>query len=161
MEWRVVNDQVSSGAGEFGRRLYRLGQNWRRQIDQDMRQFGLTDATWRPLYYLGRFGDGMRQTDLAVALDIEGPSLVRLLDALERQGLVERLGDADDRRVKTTRMTEAGRVLYEQVAAVYNRISQQMLGDVSEADIAACHRAFEQVEAALSRLQPASPSQES
>ena len=53
----------------------------------------------------------MRQTDLAAALDIEGPSLVRLLDALERQGLVERCGEPDDRRVKTLRMTPAGHAM--------------------------------------------------
>ena len=103
-----MDEQGLSGSGDFGRRLFRLGQNWRRQLDQQMRQFGLTDATWRPLLYLGRLGDGMRQTDLAAALDIEGPSLVRLLDALERQGLVERCGEPDDRRVKTLRMTPAG-----------------------------------------------------
>jgi MarR family transcriptional regulator for hemolysin len=140
---------VRPGVEEFGRRMFRLGQNWRRQVDQEMRQFGLTDATWRPLYYLGRFGDGMRQTDLAAALDIEGPSLVRLLDALERQGLVERLGDADDRRVKTTQVTAAGRELYEKVAAAYRRISTTLLADVTDADIAICHRVFGQVEAAL------------
>ncbi|UPG70899.1 hypothetical protein MVG78_09605 [Roseomonas gilardii subsp. gilardii] len=49
-----------------------------------MRRLGLSDGTWRPLLYLGRMGGGIRQTDLAGALGIEGASLVRLLDALER-----------------------------------------------------------------------------
>ena len=84
----MVRRQTFS-AVDFGRRLYRLGQNWRRQVDGRVRQFGLTDATWRPLLHLGRFGDGVRQTDLAASLAIEGPSLVRLLDALERTGLIE------------------------------------------------------------------------
>ena len=152
----VVSQPGRAGVEEFGRRLFRLGQNWRRQIDLEMRQFGLTDATWRPLYYLGRFGDGMRQIDLAAALDIEGPSLVRLLDALERQGLVERLSDSDDRRVKTMRVTETGRVLYEQVAAAYNRMSTRLLAHVSDADIAACHRVFGQLEQAMGQVPPAS-----
>ena len=38
-------EQGLPGSGDFGRRPFRLGQNWRRQLDQQMRQFGLTDAT--------------------------------------------------------------------------------------------------------------------
>jgi MarR family transcriptional regulator, transcriptional regulator for hemolysin len=136
-------------AEDFGRRLFRLGQNWRREIDIRMRGFGLTDATWRPLYYLGRFGDGMRQTDLAAALAIEGPSLVRLLDALERQGLVERHAEPDDRRVKTLRMTPAGHATYQQLAMVYAEVSDRLLSEVSDAEIEVCLRVFGLIERAL------------
>jgi MarR family transcriptional regulator for hemolysin len=137
---------------DFGRRLFRLGQLWRRHIDVRMRVFGLTDATWRPLFYLGRFGDGMRQTDLASALTIEGPSLVRLLDALERQGLVERHAEPDDRRVKTLRMTEAGRATYQQLAVVYAEVSDRLLAGVSDAEIVVCLRVFGLIERALGPL---------
>jgi len=147
-------DAMRPGTEDFGRRLFRLGQNWRRHVDMAMQQFGLTDATWRPLFYLGRFGDGMRQKDLAAVLDIEGPSLVRLLDALERQELVERCGEAEDRRTKTLRMTAAGRAMYRKLDVVYRRISNQLLHDVSDADIQACTRAFGQIEAAMAGLTP-------
>ena len=48
-------------------------------VDAELQAFGLTDATWRPLAYVGRLGGGVRQKELAIALAIEGPSLVRLL----------------------------------------------------------------------------------
>src|ERR1700744_6129250 len=92
-------------ATEFARQVYRVATAWRREIDQRVRAFGLTDATWRPLLYLGRVGYGVIQTDLAATLTIESPSLVRLIDALERAGLVERLEDTDDRRSKRLWMT--------------------------------------------------------
>jgi MarR family transcriptional regulator for hemolysin len=69
----------------------------------------------------------MRQTDLAAALDIEGPSLVRLLDALERQGLVVRCGEPDDRRVKTLHMTAAGHAMYTVLAATNQRVADHLL----------------------------------
>jgi MarR family transcriptional regulator for hemolysin len=144
-----MDDFIRSGADDFGPRLSRLGQNWRRQVDAEIRTFGLTDATWRPLFYLGRYGDGMRQNDLASALDIEGPSLVRLLDALEKQSLVERCIDAEDRRVKTLRMTPKGEAAYSRIVAVYRRVSEQALRNVSDADIAVCNRVFDRIEAAL------------
>ncbi len=140
------------GTEDFGRSLFRLGQAWRRQMDVAMQQFGLTDATWRPLFYLGRFGDGMRQKDLAATMDIESPSLVRLLDALERQGLVERRDEADDRRAKTLHLTPAGRAAYKHLAVVYYRISNRILQRISDADIATCKRVFAQIGAAMADL---------
>ena len=47
-----------------------------------------------------RLGDGVRQKELATALSIEGPSLVRLLDNLERRGFIERREDETDRRAR-------------------------------------------------------------
>jgi MarR family transcriptional regulator for hemolysin len=137
---------------DFGRRLYRLGQNWRRQVDVRVRQFGLTDATWRPLLHLGRFGDGVRQTHLAASLAIEGPSLVPLLDALERTGLLERREDADDRRSKTLRLTSAGLETYQKLAVEYDAIGRALLKDITNADIEVCERVFDRIESNVARI---------
>src|SRR5258708_19911290 len=83
---------------DFGFTLARLSRRLRQAVDAELRTFGLTDATWRPLAYVGRLGGGVRQKELATALGIEGPSLVRLLDSLERRGLIERREDERDRR---------------------------------------------------------------
>lgn len=147
----MVRRQTFS-AIDFGRRLYRVGQNWRRQVDGRVRQFGLTDATWRPLLHLGRFGDGVRQTDLAVSLAIEGPSLVRLLDALERAGLLERREDADDRRSKTLRLTSAGLETYRKLAVEYEAIGRTLLKGITAADIEVCERVFDRMESNLARV---------
>ncbi len=147
-------DEQSFSAGDFGRRLFRLGQNWRRGIDVRMRQFGLTDATWRPLLHLGRFGDGMRQTDLAAALDIEAPSLVRLLDALENAGLVERREDKDDRRSKIVQLTETGRQAFAQSWAEYVTINDEVVAGISAADLASCNRVFAQIERNMTQAAP-------
>jgi MarR family transcriptional regulator for hemolysin len=131
---------------DFGRRLFMLSQSWRHDINERMRRFGLTDATWRPLLQLGQFGDGVRQTDLAAVLEIEGPSLVRLLDALERAGLLERHNDAGDRRTKTLRMTEAGTATYQRVSKEYDRAVRLLLEGITDADLQATARLFNTVE---------------
>ena len=139
----MADDHIK--ATEFGRQVYRLSSAWRREIDQRVRRFGLTDATWRPLLYLGRLGDGVRQTDLAAALAIEDPSLVRLVDALERTGLVERLEDADDRRSKRLWMTKAGRETYAEVAAIHARLADAFVKDVSAAELDLCYSVLDRV----------------
>jgi MarR family transcriptional regulator, transcriptional regulator for hemolysin len=132
-------------ATEFARQVYRVATAWRREIDQRVRAFGLTDATWRPLLYLGRMGDGVRQTDLAATLTIENPSLVRLIDALERAGLVERLEDTDDRRSKRLWMTAAGRETYAKVAAIHARLADNFVKDVSGAELDLCYSVLDRV----------------
>ena len=70
---------------EFGLLVARLSRRLRQAVDAEMRLIGLTEATWRPLIYLRSLGEGVRQKELATAMSIEGPSLVRLLDSLERR----------------------------------------------------------------------------
>jgi MarR family transcriptional regulator for hemolysin len=123
---------------EFGLQVARLGQRLRRTVDTELSAFGLTDATWRPLYHLGRMGNGVRQKDLARALSIEGPSLVRLLDNLERAGLIARREDPDDRRAKGVHMTEAGQRIYQRVVNTVEAIENRILGDIPETDVATC-----------------------
>ena len=139
---------------DIGVWLVQLGRRWRRTLDHELVGYGLTDATWRPLVYLGRLGDGIRQTELAEALGIKGPSLVRLLDNLERDGLIVRHEDQGDRRAKILTMTAAGRQVYEQVVAVTDRVAERLLGDAEEAELAAVRRLFNRLDAALRPPEP-------
>jgi MarR family transcriptional regulator for hemolysin len=139
----MADDPVA--ATELGRQIYRLSTAWRREIDLRVRAFGLTDATWQPLLYLGRLGDGVRQTDLAAALMIENSSLVRLIDALERAGLVERLEDPEDRRSKRLWMTPSGRQIYAQVAAVHRSLAEAFVSEVSAAERELCYSVLDRI----------------
>src|ERR1700744_5953504 len=88
--------------------LVRLARLYRKAIDQALTGLGLSDALALPVVVLGRRAGGMRQNQLADDMGMEGPSLVRLLDRLVADGLVERLEDATDRRAKIVRLTAAG-----------------------------------------------------
>ncbi len=134
---------------QIGVQLIQLGRGWRRVLDEELAGYGLTDATWRPLFHLGRLGDGIGQTELAEALGIQGPSLVRLLDNLERDGLIVRRENQDDRRAKILAMTEAGRRIYQQVQAVTERVADRLLDGADAADLAAVVRMFDLLGAAL------------
>jgi MarR family transcriptional regulator for hemolysin len=129
--------------------MSRLGAAWRREIDQDLHRFGLTEATWRPILMLGMLAPPVRQTDLARALDIEAASLVRLLDVLERQGLIERAADIRDRRSNLISITESGARIYRQVYEACEAISSRLLGAVSAQERALCETVFDRIEQAL------------
>ena len=76
------------------------------------------------------------QQDLARAVGIEGPTLTRHVDALERDGLVTRQRDTGDRRAVRVELTPAGEQLHgELLKAViaFNRRLRRGLDD-AEAD---------------------------
>jgi MarR family transcriptional regulator for hemolysin len=141
----------------FGFRIARLARRLRQAVDAELGAYGLTEATWRPLVYVARLGAGVRQKELATALGIEGPSLVRLLDGLERRGLIERRADGTDRRARGIYLTPAGRALERRVAKVSNAVQRRVLADVAPADLAACDRAFAVMEGALDGAAAAAP----
>jgi MarR family transcriptional regulator for hemolysin len=55
------------------------------------------------------------QLQLARSLGIEGPTLTRHLDGMERAGLVERRRDPNDRRAVQVELTDAGRQLHDRL----------------------------------------------
>ena len=120
-----------------------------RRFDSELRGFGLTEATWRPLAYVGRLGEGVRQKELATALGIEGPSLVRSLDALQRRGLIERREDGADRRARGIYLTTAGRELQDRVLKISEAVQERLLAQAEPADLEACARVFQAIERSL------------
>jgi MarR family transcriptional regulator for hemolysin len=134
---------------DFGFNVARLARRLRQAVDAELQAFGLTDATWRPLAYVGRLGGGVRQKELAIALGIEGPSLVRLLDSLERRGLIERRENESDRRARGIHLTRAGRDLAVRVAKVGTEIQARLLASVPAADLEICQRVLANIERQL------------
>ncbi|HEX6663721.1 MAG TPA: MarR family transcriptional regulator [Gaiellaceae bacterium] len=70
---------------------------------------GLTINDYEALLHLSRADEGrMRRVDLAGMLLLTPSGVTRLLDGLEKAGLVERGSCASDRRVTYAILTEAG-----------------------------------------------------
>jgi MarR family transcriptional regulator for hemolysin len=134
---------------DFGYRVSRIARRLRQAVDSELAAFGLTEATWRPLAYVGLLGEGVRQRELAAALGIEGPSLVRLLDSLERRGLIERREHKGDRRVRGIYLTTSGRELQRRVLRVSESVQMRLLAAVPQADLKVCARVFGIIEQAL------------
>ena len=89
----------------FGFLLNDVARLLRTAYDRRIKALGLTRSQWWVLTHLFR-GDGVSQTELAETLEIEKPTLGRLLDRLEAKGWVRRDHDARDRRVWRVHLTE-------------------------------------------------------
>ena len=89
----------------FGFILHDVARLLRTTFDRRVKSLGLTRSQGWVLNYLFR-NDGMTQSDLADLLQIEKPTLGRLLDRLEAKGWVRREADATDRRVRRVFLTD-------------------------------------------------------
>lgn len=99
----------------------------RRDFDRRAAALGVTRAQWRVLARLGR-QDGLRQVELADALDVEPITLCRMIDRLADAGLVERRRDEQDRRAWRIHLThKAGPVLDR-----LREVGEIFLGDALE-----------------------------
>lgn len=124
----------------IGSNLSRTGRLMRIRLDERLLPLGLTQAKWLILLYLSRNGGVMPQKDIADCVGVEGPTVVRVLDALERMGFIERREQPADRRAKDVRLTPQASTVLEEIAKVTERFRQEMWAGVSDEDLAAYER---------------------
>jgi DNA-binding MarR family transcriptional regulator len=89
----------------FGFILHDVARLLRITYDRRVKDLGLTRSQWWVLTHLYR-NDGITQSELAEMLELEKPSLGRLLDRLEAKGWVRRAADPQDRRAKRVFLTD-------------------------------------------------------
>lgn len=131
--------------GAFGLVLVEMAHKWRRVLDGRLRPKGMSQATWRTLLFISHAESDPLQKDIAIAAGIEGPSLVRLLDALERDGLIERRVVPTDRRGKTVHLTPAGGTTVRDLQSVADDVRARLLEGIPEDQLIACMGVFEAI----------------
>lgn len=94
-------------------------------------QFDLTEQQWRVLRALWE-RDARPLVALAEATLIQAPSLVGIVDRLQRNGLVERRRSDLDRRVVRVRLTAAGAALEAHVTPLVDAAYADLEGLVSQ-----------------------------
>lgn len=126
--------------------LSRASRKMRALFDARVKERGLTLSRARTLLILSKH-PGLNQRELAEELDIETPTLVRLLDGMEKQGFIERRNVEGDRRAKQIAMTLAGEQAAEEVLSLARELRMDLLHGVSEEDMATAVRVLRAITA--------------
>jgi len=125
--------------------LFNTRNRIRFAFDEKFKPKGITDATWRTLFYLRQEGNGVNQKELARTMGIEGPSLVRLLDNLSDKDLILRKIDSSDRRSKTIHLSKSASKLLMKLDQLALEARQEILGDIPARDIQTCIEVFNKI----------------
>jgi MarR family transcriptional regulator for hemolysin len=139
----------------FGALLALAARQWRRGVDRGLEPFGLTEATWLPLIRLARAPEAMRQKELAASLSLDSSAVVRLLDALQEAGLIERREEDTDRRAKSIVLTKAGQAMVDKVEDSARAVRDGALAGLSAQDIATTTRVLQHICRRLAAMEDA------
>jgi DNA-binding MarR family transcriptional regulator len=124
----------------------------RREANKRAAILGATKAQWRVLARLSRSGDGLRQIELADALDVEPITLCRMIDRLEEAKLVERRRDETDRRAWRLFLTPEAAPVLVKLEAMGMAFHSDILAGVTQADREAALRVLETVRHNLDQI---------
>lgn len=124
--------------------LVLTGRKLRKRFNARVVELGLTYPRARALAVLSR-SHGPTQSELACELELEGPTVVRLLDGMERLGLIERCNVEGDRRAKHIRLTEHGETQAKVVGGITLEIRDDLLAGISDEEMRIALKVLERV----------------
>lgn len=94
----------------------------------------ITIEQWSVLYHLWKL-DGLSQQQLCDATFRDKPSITRLVDNLEKLGLVKRVSSKEDRRINKIYLTNQATALQEQTMELANQTLNEALAGVSNGQV--------------------------
>jgi DNA-binding MarR family transcriptional regulator len=148
---------MDAGALELGLELLvrDVARLLRRRFEQCGPEFGLslTRAQCFVLVHVGR-EPGLTQARLASLMDIEPIALVRLIDRLQAEKLVERRLDPKDRRVWRLYLTEMAVPTTERIRRTSATVTRRALANVPQPEHARLLVTLERLKANLSAAAP-------
>lgn len=119
--------------------------------DRRVEPLGLTRAQWRVLARISR-NEGCTQTELAAALEIEKPTLGRLIDRLQANDWVERRADAHDARTKRVFLTQRAQPVLKEMYSLADDVLNSALAGLTEAESKQLEDSLLQVKSNLTGL---------
>ena len=115
----ITNKSAKKLADEFNRRL---------------QENGTTRVQWIALFYIGKAGE-ISQKELSDYMDIKESSMVRLIDRMEKEELVERRKDSEDRRISKIILTDKGKFLKEELMPRGQEFQDDVLKGISKENL--------------------------
>ena len=117
----------------FGFLLHDVSRLMKTMFDRRGRDLGLTRSQWWVLTMLYA-KEGVTQSELADFMDLEKPTLGRLLDRMQEKYWIERRPDSLDRRVNRLYLTDKVQEIMRALRKTAADVRKDALGDLDEVD---------------------------
>jgi MarR family transcriptional regulator, transcriptional regulator for hemolysin len=127
----------------FTRRVIFLARRWRNQINDGLREIGQSHARWITLTWVSILAGKANLGELADRIGVELPTLIRLLNRLEEEGLVERSSLTGSGRAKAVTITPAGEAVLDELNRITRKVRSNFLKSIDDADLAKCIDVFD------------------
>lgn len=111
-------------------------QSYEHALNTELLKHGITRRQSHVLIWLSK-KEQLCQSELAELMMIEPPTLVRILDCLEKAKLIERVKIHNDRRKKTIRLLPGAEQIWEKIIECMDDVVAVTLGNFSAEQIPA------------------------
>jgi len=130
------NKPFSSAAEEAFLNVQRTSAALNREFEALLKPLGLTSTQYNVLRILrGAGSEGLLCRQVGERMITPDPDITRLLDRMEKRGLISRSRDSRDRRVIFTRITKEGLVLLEKLDRPVNDFHRKRLAHLDKSSI--------------------------
>ncbi len=106
-----------------------------KDFNRRLEKYGSTRIQWIALYFLLTADKAMSQKELAALMNIQDPSIARLIDRMERDGLLHRIENPKDKRMKFLELTETGQLKAEALMPYGQEFSDLLLEDITDEEV--------------------------
>ena len=137
---------------EAALRIVETSRLLRSLVEQRLKPFGMTRAQAATLARLDR-EDGQAQYEVAEALEVQPIAMVRLVDQLSAEGLLERRTDPSDRRCNLLFLTDGGRQRLKQLEGFKSGLGAELFDGIGEAEILQILRTLDHLHTNIKSIQ--------
>lgn len=153
----LSSDQRSALQLDVAMTLMVTAKRWRLRVADLFRESGHTGAPTVVLYFLADEPKGLTLSELANRMELSGASLTRLVQRLEKDGMVSRRRLIGDGRSWLIQMEPAGRAEIEAFEIHAAAMRKRMFEGVSDEDMAAALRVLKALAEKLTHGPDAAP----
>ena len=126
------------------------------RFEEHARSISLTLPQCKVLIRLEN-NEGVSQARLAELTDVDAMTMVRILDRMEAEGLLERRPDPADRRARCLYLTAKARPILDEIWRLSEEIRGEIFADVSKAEREQFMDVLERLYNNISRLEGLAP----
>jgi MarR family transcriptional regulator for hemolysin len=134
------------------RELVVVARRWRRLANDRIKAIGQNMARWETLYLMACSDQELSQGELAMVVGVKGPTMVHMLNSLERDGLIARSQSALDKRITHNRITPKGEQATRDIMAITNELRADVLRDIDPDKLKIAVEVLEAIHARLDDL---------
>lgn len=112
----------------------RSGKIFAEALEKEFRPYHITRSQWIAMYYI-YIQESITQRELAEEMSIKEPSVVRLLQKLEYDGLIYRSATNSDKRVKQLELSDKGVKVCLDLMPIAEKFKNDTIAGISKDDL--------------------------
>ena len=130
-------DLYFEGQNEKSKLVYSVGLLWGKinsTLDEVLSEFNLNVSKFNILMIIKHVGgyDGIQQNEISKRLLVTASNITKLLDKLEKEGMITRNSKKDDKRVKLIRITDFASILLDDAWIKYSKKIELLTSNFTE-----------------------------